>query len=88
MKIKKPRVTVLLKIPIVEKIEKVERYFPPFSTCYVEGLYRVFENVYESAYEASKVLTYLHQALFKNIHNDTDLVVSEVCMKIHWEDLE
>jgi hypothetical protein len=86
MIIKKPKVTVQIKIPILEKMWKVERDFPPFSNTYVEGPYRVFENVYENSYEASKVLTYLHQVLFENIHNDTDLVISEVRVKIHWEE--
>ena len=89
MKIKKPKVTVEIHVPVApQAIEKVKRYFPPFSTRYVEGLCHVFKNVYENSYEASKVLTYLHQVLFENIHDDTDMIVSEVRVKIHWEDLE
>jgi hypothetical protein len=88
--IKKPKVTVEIHVPVTDlrAIEKVERDFPPFSTRYIEGSCRVFKNVYENSYEASKVLTYLHQALFRNINNDTDLVISEVRVKIHWEDLK
>ena len=89
MMIKKPKVTVEIHVPVAaQAIEKVGRYFPPFSTRYVEGPHYVFKNVYETSYEASKMLTYLHQTLFENIHNDTDVVISEVRVKIHWEDLE
>ena len=90
MIIKKPKVTVEVHVPVtdLQATEKVERYFPPFSTRYVEGLCHVFKNVYESSYEAAKVLNYLHVALFNNFYNDSNVTIAEVRVKIHWEDLE